>query len=59
MKYNLVSSWLFIMLLFLSCNSSIENSTISKPSSENLIAELIDIEEKLTQVNPNNTGAYG
>ena len=56
MKYNLVSSWLLIMLLFLSCNSSIENSTNSKPSSENLIAELIDIEEKLTQVNPNNTG---
>ena len=40
MKYNLVSSLLLIMLLFLSCNNSIENSTNSKPSSENLIAEV-------------------
>ena len=56
MKYNLVSSWLLIILLFLSCNNSIENSTNSKQTSENLIVELIDIEEKLTQVNPNNTG---
>ena len=56
MKYNLVSSWLLIMFLFFSCNSSIEKPTNSKQTSENLIAELIDIEEKLTQVNPNNTG---
>ena len=56
MKYNLVSSCLLIMLLFFSCNSSIENTTNSKPSYENLISELINTEEKLTQVNPNNTG---